>query len=705
MISPLKSIGAKLFLFVLAGSLVGLGGLSCWFYQLLKNQAKIEIQKTLNQKVGAIELELAKTEAFTFSMSAAVKTMYDLKIADPEAYKKLVFEFFLKRPNLAMAVYFGQTSFGVIKNREWFFPYFYPDPGIAGAIGKPLPSPYNTIRYSDLFVDDNYPEQDYYKIPVNAWKKVWLEPFDWHGITMTSLLEPFYDNSGKMIGIVGADVNVTALSDQVKGSVTSGAGYFIILSEQGKLLAYPPDPKKAQERQSYQDVPTLKLLWQKMPKNEAGIIQLEGNFWAYQRVPNTNWLMIAAVPRAVVLTPVLVSAVGGALAAGVVLALVIVLFVRQLNQRLQPILDECYKLAETNSHRTEDRGEFSDKNLGKISFDNTNNKLQEALVFNGARDELGVLSAAFNRMAEQLKESFETLEDKVKERTAELAGANQEIAALNERLKNENLRMSTELDILRQMQQLILPKAAELEAIEELDIAGFMEPADEVGGDYYDVLHTDGIVTIGIGDVTGHGLESGILMVMTQTAVRTLKEIREQDTLRFLDILNRTIYKNVQRMNSDKNLTLAILNYASGSLSISGQHEETLVVRKGGHIERIDTMDLGFPIGLDEDIADFISHTIVQLEPGDGVVLYTDGIPEAKDINKKFYGLERLCEVVSRNWHNSAEQIKQATIDDLREFIGEQKVFDDITLVVLKKKDQVMVKQEERSLLEAQLYS
>jgi phosphoserine phosphatase RsbU/P len=306
-------------------------------------------------------------------------------------------------------------------------------------------------------------------------------------------------------------------------------------------------------------------------------------------------------------------------------------------------------------------------------------------------------------MAKQLQQSFETLEDKVKERTAELATANAEISALNERLKSDNLHMSAQLDILREMQQLILPKTEELAAIEDLDIAGFMEPADEVGGDYYDVLHADGVVTIGIGDVTGHGLESGILMVMAQTAVRTLQEIQEADPVRFLDTLNRTLYKNVQRMNSDKNLTLAILNYAEGRISISGQHEETIVVRKGGQIERIDTIDLGFPIGLDNDIADLISHTTVELQPGDGIVLYTDGIPEAEDINKEFYGLERLCSVISINWHKSAEQIKQAVIDDLQQFIGEQKVFDDITLVVLKRKDKEMVEIEERSLVSAQL--
>jgi sigma-B regulation protein RsbU (phosphoserine phosphatase) len=253
-------------------------------------------------------------------------------------------------------------------------------------------------------------------------------------------------------------------------------------------------------------------------------------------------------------------------------------------------------------------------------------------------------------------------------------------------LKEDNLRMRKELDMLHKMQRMILPTSEELNAIEGLEIAGYMEPADEVGGDYYDVLYTDDVATIAIGDVTGHGLESGILMVMTQTAVRTLKEIRELDPVKFLDALNRTIYKNVQRMNSEKNLTLVVLTYSKGKISISGQHEETIVVRSGGHIERVNTMDLGFPIGLDEEITDFINHTIIELNEGDGVVLYTDGIPEAYSMDKKQYGIERLCEVVSQNWQYSAEQVKQEVIADVKQHIGKQKVFDDITLVILKQK-------------------
>ncbi len=258
------------------------------------------------------------------------------------------------------------------------------------------------------------------------------------------------------------------------------------------------------------------------------------------------------------------------------------------------------------------------------------------------------------------------------------------MSSLNAELQQDNLRMGAQLDLLKEMQQLITPKPEELQKIKDLDIAGFMEPADEVGGDYYDVFYSEGVVTIAIGDVTGHGLESGILMVMTQTAVRTLQTMKENDPVRFLDTLNRAIYDNIERMESEKNLTLVVLNYCDRKVSISGQHEETIVFRKGGEIERIDTMNLGYPIGLYDDISEFIDHHFIELETGDGIVLYTDGITEAKDINKKQYGIEKLCETISCNWERSAEEIKQAIIKDVYEHIGEQKVFDDITLLVLK---------------------
>lgn len=276
------------------------------------------------------------------------------------------------------------------------------------------------------------------------------------------------------------------------------------------------------------------------------------------------------------------------------------------------------------------------------------------------------------------------LRDQEKIYVSRLALANQEIAELNKKLEAENNRLSTELEITRQLQKFILPQASELRDIEGIDIAGFMEPAEEVGGDYYDVHQRNGNVHISIGDVTGHGLESGLLMIMVQTAMRTLIESEQTDQKKLLNTLNHVIVDNARKLKSDRNLTLSSLDYFNGHLSIAGQHEDIIIVRSDGDLEFIDTTYLGFPIGLEKNISDFIDQAHLDLSSGDVVALYTDGVIEAENDNGEAYGIQRLCKSICNHRSQQSQLIIEKVIEDLKSHIGTSQVLDDITLLILK---------------------
>ncbi|MEM9219923.1 MAG: SpoIIE family protein phosphatase [Cyanobacteria bacterium P01_F01_bin.150] len=278
------------------------------------------------------------------------------------------------------------------------------------------------------------------------------------------------------------------------------------------------------------------------------------------------------------------------------------------------------------------------------------------------------------------------LRDQEKIYVSRLALANQEIADLNEQLAAENDRLSTEIAITRQLQKFILPQDSDLKNIEDIDIAGFMEPAEEVGGDYYDVHPFNGSVHISIGDVTGHGLESGLLMIMVQTAMRTLIESEQTDQKKLLNILNHVIVDNAGKLKSHRNLTLSSLDYFNGHLSIAGQHEDIIIVRSDGHVESIDTTYLGFPIGLEKNIKEFIDQRQLDLSPGDVVALYTDGVIEAENDKGESYGIQRLREKVCNHRSCPSQLIIEKVIEDLKIHIGTSQVLDDITLLIFKQR-------------------
>lgn len=256
-----------------------------------------------------------------------------------------------------------------------------------------------------------------------------------------------------------------------------------------------------------------------------------------------------------------------------------------------------------------------------------------------------------------------------------------------QQLEEENMRMGMELDVAQRLQAMILPRGEELRGHKDLEIAAHMVAASEIGGDIYDVLDGPGDSTLlVIGDVTDHGLASGVVMLMTQAALRTALEATDGDLVGSLVRVNSVVYKNVQeRLADSRNLTLALLCYDGGSVRLAGQHESILVVRGDGGIEEFETIDLGINVGLLPEVADMMSEIRFELAPGDLMVLYTDGVTEAEDPRGQHYGVERLKAAVHAHRTLACEQIRERVFQDIYRWIAGGKVLDDITLVLVRR--------------------
>src|SRR5262249_49943887 len=148
---------------------------------------------------------------------------------------------------------------------------------------------------------------------------------------------------------------------------------------------------------------------------------------------------------------------------------------------------------------------------------------------------------------------------------------------LNEAVRTA--KIEEELAIAQRVQTSILPKKFEVEGLE---IAATMQPADEVGGDYYDVLPFSGGAWLAVGDVSGHGLDAGLIMLMLQSATAALVAARPDATSgELLGQLNEVMFENIRRrLAHNDHVTFSILRYTSdGKVTFAGAHEEMIVVR------------------------------------------------------------------------------------------------------------------------------
>jgi phosphoserine phosphatase RsbU/P len=252
--------------------------------------------------------------------------------------------------------------------------------------------------------------------------------------------------------------------------------------------------------------------------------------------------------------------------------------------------------------------------------------------------------------------------------------------ALRERFAQSQLL--GELAVARRIQTALIPKVLEVPGLE---MAAGMAPADQVGGDYYDVINTADGCWMAIGDVTGHGLLAGMVMLMMQSAVSALVNALPQATPALLVAqLNAVMRSNIrQRLGEAEHATFAMLRYrAGGHLTLAGAHEDILIYRaQAQRCERV-ALD-GLWLGIAEDITRLTRDQELMLEPGDLLVLYTDGLIEARTEAGEQFGLERVEKIVLASSELPVTVIHERLLSAVRSWTPLQQ--DDVTLIIARR--------------------
>ena len=251
-----------------------------------------------------------------------------------------------------------------------------------------------------------------------------------------------------------------------------------------------------------------------------------------------------------------------------------------------------------------------------------------------------------------------------------------------EHLQLESIQ--SDLAVAGEIQKAILPcRFPPFPEITDLDIYASMTPAKEIGGDFYDFFRLDedriGLV---IADVSGKGVPAALFMAVSNTLLRSIA-LTKDNSRECIEELNRLICRvNVNSMFVT--VFYGILNHRTGALDYTnGGHNPAYVLRgKNGELERLGRFP-NLVVGGFEDFS--YKSESAQLDPGDSLFLYTDGITEAFDAKDEAFGDERLEDSLEELYHDDAKTIIEGVHADLGEFIGDRTQSDDITMLVVKR--------------------
>lgn len=265
------------------------------------------------------------------------------------------------------------------------------------------------------------------------------------------------------------------------------------------------------------------------------------------------------------------------------------------------------------------------------------------------------------------------------------------VGELNEYIQNlgritaEKERIGAELDVAKHIQASMLPCIfPAFPERHEFDIHASMTPAKEVGGDFYDFfLVDDDHLAMVMADVSGKGVPAALFMMISKTLIKSAT----QSGLSPKAVLEKVNNQLCENNDAEMFVTvwLGILEISTGRMKCANAgHEYPAIMRKGGEFELFKDKH-GFVLAGMEGVR--YREYELELNAGDRLFVYTDGVPEATDATNTLYGTERMIAALNRQKDGSCCQLLETLHQDVNTFVGEADQFDDITMLCIEIKE------------------
>ena len=513
-------------------------------------------------------------------------------------------------------------------------------------------SPYS-YRNGDTIISLQLGNEDYdyftwqwYSKPKSSGRPSWSEPYYDEGggqMVMCTYSAPIYDHDKSLIGIFTSDISLEWLADLIHQMNRSDRSYTFMLSTDGTYIVHYQN--EIILNQTIFDVskemnnPDMAQLGRKMIDGEKGMNLLKINdvksFVFYAPVPHTQWSLGMVVPSSEVFSDL--HRVNWNLTLIIVSGLIVLLatcfhIISKLSQPLQKFAASAREIA---------HGDF-----------------QAQLPEIRSLDEM-----------KELHDSFSYMQSKLKSYITDL----QQTTSIKEKIESE-------LRIARDIQMGMIPKIfPPFPARKEINLYATLHPAKEVGGDLYDFLLEGDKLYFIIGDVSGKGVPASLLMAVTRSLFRAvvLKIGSPGAVMRSLNV-------SISENNDSKmfvTLFIGTLDLKSGVLDYcNAGHNPPVIVSPDSECYCLDVLP-NIPVGVVECFE--YKEQRVTLSDSTHLILYTDGVTEAENRNKEFYGKSRLLEVIKQNPKISPRQMIETLITDIETFVSGNESSDDMTLLAI----------------------